>query len=70
MISAPWVWALPFLFTFVGGVFSDVLDRPGEEMRPAVAAKANRARKMFLVLTGGVVVTQAVLCWVWMAGLV
>jgi len=69
VVSAPWVWALPFLFTFVGGVFSDVLDRPSEDMRPAVAAKRSRERKMFLVLTAGVVVTQAVLCWVWMAGL-
>jgi len=55
VVSAPWVWALPFLFTFVGGVFADLLE--------------SKVRKMFLVLTGGVVVTQAVLCWVWMAGL-
>jgi hypothetical protein len=54
VISAPWVWALPFLFTFVGGVFADVLE--------------SKDRKMFLVLTVGVVVTQAVLCWVSMAG--
>jgi hypothetical protein len=70
VISAPWVWALPFLFTFVGGVFADALDRPSEEMAPVVAAKKQRERTMFLVLTAGVVVTQAVLCWVWMAGLV
>jgi hypothetical protein len=69
VVSAPWVWALPFLFTFVGGVFADVLDRPSAEMRPVAATKRNRERKMFLVLTAGVVVTQAVLCWVWMAGL-
>ncbi len=69
VVSAPWVWALPFLFTFVGGVFADVLDRPSENMRAAVVTKTNRQRKMFLVLTVGVVVTQAVLCWVWMAGL-
>jgi hypothetical protein len=48
------VWALPFLFTFVGGVFADVLE--------------SKDRKMFLVLMVGVVVTQAVLCWVSMAG--
>jgi hypothetical protein len=54
VVSAPWVWALPFLFTFVGGVFADVLE--------------SKERKMFLVLTVGVVVTQAVLCWVSMAG--
>jgi hypothetical protein len=55
VVSAPWIWALPFLFTFVGGVFADVLE--------------SKHRTMFLVLTGGVVVTQAVLCWVGMAGL-
>ncbi len=41
------------LFTFVGGVFADVLE--------------SKERKMFLVLTVGVVVTQAVLCWASMA---
>ena len=55
VVSAPWIWALPFLFTFVGGVFADVME--------------SKQRKMFVVLTAGVVVTQAVLCWVSMAGL-
>jgi len=55
VVSALWVWALPFLFTFVGGVFADVLE--------------SRQRKMYLVLTFGVVVTQAALCWVAIAGL-
>ena len=54
VVSAPWVWALPFLFTFVGGVFADALE--------------SKERKLFLLLTVGVVVTQAVLCWVSMAG--
>jgi hypothetical protein len=54
VMSAPWIWALPFLFTFVGGVFADALE--------------SKERKLFLVLTVGVVVTQAVLCWVSMAG--
>jgi len=69
VVSAPWVWALPFLFTFVGGVFADVLDHPNEQVRSSGTPRALYQRKMFLVLTGGVVVTQAVLCWVWMAGL-
>jgi hypothetical protein len=47
-VSQPWVWALPFLFTFVGGVFADVLEM--------------RQRKMFLALSGTVLVLQAVLC--------
>ena len=38
-VSRPWLWALPFLFTFVGGVFADALE--------------TRQRKMFLALTGG-----------------
>jgi hypothetical protein len=56
VMSAPWVWALPFLFTFVGGVFADALE--------------SKERRLFLVLTVGVVVTQAVLCWVSMAGMI
>jgi hypothetical protein len=55
VISAPWLWALPFLFTFVGGVFADALE--------------TRQRKLYLLLTTGVIVTQAALCWVSMAGL-
>lgn len=47
-VSQPWVWALPFLFTFVGGVFADVLEM--------------RQRKMFLALSGAILLMQAVLC--------
>jgi hypothetical protein len=47
-VSQPWVWALPFLFTFVGGVFADVLEM--------------RQRKMFLALSGTILLVQAVLC--------
>jgi hypothetical protein len=54
VVSAPWLWALPFLFTFVGGVFADALE--------------TRQRKMFLALTVAVVATQAALCWVSLAG--
>jgi multisubunit Na+/H+ antiporter MnhE subunit len=55
VVSAPWLWALPFLFTFVGGVFADALE--------------SRQRTVFVLLTVGVVVTQAALCWVTLAGL-
>jgi hypothetical protein len=55
VITAPWLWALPFLFTFIGGVFADALE--------------TRQRKVFLVLTGGVLVTQAALCVISLAGL-
>jgi hypothetical protein len=52
--SAPWFWALPFLFTFIGGVFADALE--------------TKQRKVYLLLTGGVIITQAALCWTSMAG--
>ena len=53
-VSQPWLWALPFLFTFVGGVFADALE--------------TRQRKLFLVLSGGILVTQAMLCLTVSAG--
>src|SRR5271154_1988375 len=48
VVSYPWLWALPFLFTFVGGVFADVLE--------------TRQRKLFLGLTGSILALQVVLC--------
>lgn len=48
-VSAPWLWAIPFLLTFVGGVFADALE--------------TRQRRMFLLLTGAVLVTQALVCF-------
>lgn len=47
--SAPWFWALPFLFTFLGGVFADALE--------------TRQRKLYLALAGLLIVTQAIVCW-------
>ena len=44
----PWLWALPFLLTFIGGVFADALETP--------------QRRIFLVATGGILLMQAVLC--------
>ncbi len=55
VMTTPWVWALPFLFTFLGGVFSDVLE--------------TRHRKMFLGLTGMVLLTQAVICLTMLPGI-
>lgn len=37
--SEPWLWALPFLLTFAGGVFADALE--------------TKQRKIFLTATGG-----------------
>ena len=47
-VSAPWLWALPFFFTFIGGVFADALE--------------TRYRKLFLVLTGAILAAQAMAC--------
>jgi hypothetical protein len=47
-VTAPWLWALPFLFTFVGGVFADALE--------------TRYRKLFLTLTGAILAAQAMQC--------
>jgi hypothetical protein len=55
VVSAPWVWALPFLFTFIGGVFADILE--------------SRQRKLFLALSAAILVTQAAICWTSLAGL-
>ncbi len=46
--SETWLWALPFLLTFIGGVFADVLE--------------NQYRKLFLWITGGILLAQAALC--------
>jgi len=46
--SEPWLWALPFLLTFVGGVFADALETP--------------QRRVFLAATAVILLMQAVLC--------
>ena len=46
--SNPLVWALPFVFTFIGGVFADALE--------------TRYRKLFLALAGLITVSQAAMC--------
>jgi hypothetical protein len=48
VLSEPWLWAVPFLLTFIGGVFADVLE--------------TRYRKFFLWITGGLLFVQAALC--------
>ena len=48
LVSSPWLWALPFLFTFVGGVFADALE--------------TKHRKLFLLMMAMIVLTQAVTC--------
>ncbi|HEY0307639.1 MAG TPA: hypothetical protein VGB94_05720 [Acidobacteriaceae bacterium] len=48
VVSQPWFWALPFLFTFIAGIFADALE--------------TRYRKLFLALTIAIVATQALFC--------
>jgi hypothetical protein len=53
-ISFAWLWALPFLFTFIGGVFADALE--------------TKQRRLFLGLTGAILVTQVLLCLTALSG--
>ena len=46
--SQPWLWGLPFLIAFVGGIFADALE--------------TRGRRAFLWATGVVLAAQAGLC--------
>ena len=54
--GSPWLWALPFLLTFVGGVFADAYEGPRGRM--ALGAGA------------AIVVLQAVLCVLSLPGLI
>jgi 4-hydroxybenzoate polyprenyltransferase len=53
--GSPWLWSLPFLITFVGGVFADAYESP--RGRLALAAGAS------------IVVLQAVFCLLSLPGL-
>ena len=54
--GTPWLWALPFLLTFVGGVFADAYEGP-------------RGR-MALAAGGAIVLLQAMLCIISLPGIV
>jgi hypothetical protein len=53
--AAPWLWALPFLLTFIGGVFADAYEGP----RPRLA----------LAAAGAIVLLQMVFCILSLPGL-
>ena len=55
VFSAPWLWALPFLFTFIGGVFADAFE--------------TRQRKLFLATAGLILGTEALVCLTLLPGL-
>jgi hypothetical protein len=52
--GSPWLWAQPFLLTFVGGVFADACEGPRGRLAMAAA--------------GAVVALQAVVCVLSLAG--
>lgn len=54
--GSPWVWSLPFLFTFAGGVFADAYEGP-------------RGR-LALYAAGAMVLAQAVFCLLNLRGLI
>jgi hypothetical protein len=51
----PWLWGLPFLLTFIGGVFADAYESP--------------RRRLALAAGGAVVVLQVVFCLLSLPGL-
>ena len=53
--SAPWLWALPFLLTFIGGVFADAYEGPKGRLAQCAA--------------GAIVLLQAVFCMLSLPGL-
>ena len=54
--GSPWLWSLPFLLTFVGGVFADAYEGP--------------SGRLALGAAGAVVLLQAVLCILSLPGLI
>jgi hypothetical protein len=53
--GAPWLWALPFLLTLVGGVFADAFESPHSRLAMSAA--------------GAILILQAVFCVLSLPGL-
>ena len=50
--GSPWLWALPFLFTFIAGVFADGFDTEGRSrISIAVAAALVGLQTVFCLLS-------------------
>jgi hypothetical protein len=49
--GSPWLWALPFLLTFVGGVFADSYEGPRGRLALAAAAAIVLLQAVFCVLS-------------------
>jgi len=54
--ATPWLWALPFLLTFIGGVFADAFE--------------SQRRRIFIAAAACLVALQAVLCLLSLPGLI
>ena len=49
--GSPWLWALPFLLTFVGGVFADAYEGPRGRLAMAAAGAIILLQAVFCVLS-------------------
>jgi hypothetical protein len=49
--GSPWLWALPFLLTFVGGVFADAYEGPRGRLALAAAGALVLLQVVFCVLS-------------------
>lgn len=49
--GSPWLWSLPFLFTFIGGVFADMYESPRERLALASAGAVVLLQVAFCVLS-------------------
>jgi hypothetical protein len=54
--GSPWMWSLPFMFTFIGGIFADAFESPRQRVAMASA--------------GAIVLLQMMLCVASLAGMV
>jgi hypothetical protein len=54
--GTPWLWSLPFLLTFIGGVFADAFESPRS--------------KLFIAAAASLVLLQVVLCIMRLPGLI
>jgi hypothetical protein len=49
--SAPWLWVLPFLLTFVGGIFADAYEGPRGRLAMGAAGAIVLLQAVFCVLS-------------------
>jgi len=49
--GSPWLWSLPFLLTFIAGVFADIFDGPGHRFAIAAASALVGLQITFCVLS-------------------